>query len=58
MTAHPKSIPYSEWVLLKKYIHQQLTTGYSGDEEYRKDFMRVMRIIEKKQVEKEANKNV
>lgn len=58
MTTHPKTIPYSEWIELKKYIHQSLTTGYSGDEQYRTDILRVMREIEKKQVNLEANKNV
>lgn len=53
MTLHPKNIPYSEWVELKMYIHQLLTTGYNYDEMYRKDILKVMRDIEKQQVEKE-----
>ena len=53
MTVHPKTIPYSEWIALKKYIYRLLSTGYNYDEMYRKDILLAMRDIEKQQVEKE-----
>jgi len=53
MTVHPKTIPYSEWIALKKYIHQLFSTGYEGDDQLRTDILRAMRDIEKQQVEKE-----